>query len=172
MTWLPAAAGETPLERVLSTTPELYERFRDFAVHATTTDLVDPVLLELIRLRYAQMHDVASELQLRYQEAVGAGLTEEKIAALEDYGSSDLFTERERDCLEFAEQISLDPHLVSEEHFARAGRDLTDEEMLAFVYACTTLEGMARLRAILEVEPVFDGITVVAAPEPDRGAFY
>ena len=161
MAWLAAAEGTTPLERALAASPTLATRFRDFARQATSTALVDPVVRELIRLRYAQLHGSESELVLRYQDALDAGLTEEKIAALENYYASDVFTEYERDCLEFAEQLSLDPHLVTDDHFARVGRARSDEEVLAFLCTCTTLDALSRLRTVLEVEPAFEQRTVV-----------
>jgi AhpD family alkylhydroperoxidase len=66
----------------------------------------DPVLLELIRLRVAQLIGNPAALQMRCSYAAAA--PESKILALPDYPSSPLFSPAERDTLAFAEQFLID----------------------------------------------------------------
>ena len=68
---------------------------------------VDPVLIELCRLRMATLLGSKLDLSLRYKPATEAGLTEEKVRELSSYYKSPLFTERERRCIDFAEQFAL-----------------------------------------------------------------
>ena len=66
----------------------------------------DPVLLELARLRTAQLIGNPAAFQTRYAD-VEAG-TEAKIAALRDYPCSPLFSAAEREALAFTEQFVID----------------------------------------------------------------
>src|SRR5258705_29510 len=68
----------------------------------------DPVLLELIRLRVAQLISNPAALQVRCSYADAAAAPESKILALPDYPSSPLFSPAERDTLAFAEQFLID----------------------------------------------------------------
>ena len=124
--------------------------------------LVDPELLELCRLAIAGVHGSRSELAVRHD----VGLAPEKADALADWRSSDLFSERERSCLALAEQFTIDPHGVSDEDFAGVADDLSPAAVVALVYSLAVFDGLARLRAILEVEP--EGAIVVPPPDPAR----
>jgi alkylhydroperoxidase family enzyme len=96
-------------------------------------------LVELCRLRIAQLLESQFDLALRYAPAVRAGLTDEKIAALPRYLTSEHFTERERACLEFTEQFVIASSAISDEDVARVMTVLTPEE---FIYLCKALSVM------------------------------
>ena len=81
MTWLPETApGTNPLERVFGLRPNLFDAWREFALVFWEKRLLDPVLLELVRLRVAQLHQARFPLASRRPEAREAGLDEAKIA--------------------------------------------------------------------------------------------
>ena len=60
--------------------------------HLDVAAVVSPVLLELCRLRVAQILGCESELQRRSAAAQAAGLSEETIAALDDWRTSERFS--------------------------------------------------------------------------------
>lgn len=66
---------------------------------------VDPVLLELCRLRIATLLDCRSEADVR---TAAAGLDEAMIAELPAWPSSPRFDARQRACLAFCEQFVID----------------------------------------------------------------
>jgi alkylhydroperoxidase family enzyme len=154
VTWLPETAdGGDPLERVFGLRPNLFEAWRDFALIFWEKRLLDPVLLELVRLRVAQMHEARFPLASRRPEARAAGLGEAKIAELDHWWRSPSFTDTERACLRFAEQFVLDAKAMSDEQ-ARAVVDALGEEgTVALVEALAIFDGFGRFCRMLEIEP-------------------
>ena len=60
MTWLAKQAeGDTPLDTVYGLLPEAYARHQALVEHIWRPGLVDPVVLELCRLRIAQLQQSA-----------------------------------------------------------------------------------------------------------------
>ena len=106
--------------------PNLFEAWRDFAALFWTRRLVDPVVLELCRLRVAQLLGARYPQSVRTPQALAAGLHEARIAALADWWNSDDFNPTERACLRFAEQFVLDAKGITDADAAavvvRAGR--------------------------------------------------
>jgi alkylhydroperoxidase family enzyme len=111
---------------------------------------VDPVLLELCRLRIAQLLRAASELRRRDTVARAAGLDEAKIAVLSRYPESPLYDDRERACISFAEQAAADAPGIRDDEIGRIRRHLGDAGYVAFVYALTLVEGRVRVALALE----------------------
>lgn len=145
MTWLPRSAqGETAFARVFGLSPELYARYREFDDLFWTTRPVDPVLLELCRLRVAQILGCAARPRPR------SGIGEARVAALESWrGRPDAFSAVERACLGFAEKFVLDPHGVGDDDAAAVKAHLADAGLVAFVEALASFDGFLRFGAIL-----------------------
>jgi alkylhydroperoxidase family enzyme len=152
MGWLgpiPTGGGDG-LDAVLALSPAgtAFGRYRD----AVWGDVAaDPLLLELCRLRMAQLlgrepHDLA-----RHAEAVTAGLTDAHVDALSRWPEAGVFSERQRAALAFAEQWLLDPHAVSDDDCARVRDHLTDAECAAFTMGLAVVEAVLRLEAVLGV---------------------
>ena len=59
-----------------------------------------------------------------------AGLTDEKIQALDDYRNSDLFEAAERTALEYADAITLSEQDVSDALFAELKKHFNDEAIV------------------------------------------
>lgn len=83
--------------------PEAHAALTD--LHAAIWESLDPALLELVRLRYAQLLDDPEEFARR---TPAAALAEEKVNALRDWPASPLFTDGERCVLALAEQMCGD----------------------------------------------------------------
>ena len=112
----------------------------------------EPSLLELCRLRTAQLLRCSSELGAREARAT-AGLHEEKIAALSRYQISPLFTERERACLAYTERVVADPSGIAAEELTELRAYLSDAERVGLTLAITLFEGLARGSLMLGVAP-------------------
>lgn len=78
------------------------------ALNERVWQVSDPVLLELVRLRAAQLIGNHAALQVRCRYADVDAVPESKILALPDYPSSPLFSAAERDTLAFTEQFLID----------------------------------------------------------------
>ena len=154
MSWLPEQApGSDPLERVYGLRPNLFAAWRDFAQVFWEKRLLDPVLLELVRLRVAQMHEAAFPLATRRPEARAAGLDEAKIAELDHWWRSPSFGETERRCLRFAEQFVLDAGAMSDEQALPVVQSLGEAGTVALVEALAIFDGFGRFCRMLEIEP-------------------
>src|SRR5262245_5751734 len=91
LTWLQAMAPETDeIRALLDLCPDGYESLS--AVYRAAWSFVDPIILELCRLRLAQLLGCHTDLRVRYEPAVAAGLRQEKLARLERWPSAPDFS--------------------------------------------------------------------------------
>jgi alkylhydroperoxidase family enzyme len=165
VTWLPETApGATPLDQVFGLRPDAYARFREMYAGLWDPAGVDPALLELCRLRVATILGCDAERAIRYSDAVAAGLTEARIAALPRWPSDPAFTDAERSAIEFAEQYVIDPHGLTDEHFAALHREFDEPALATLTLAVAMFDALTRLRLALEVEPVGPEPTAVPGP--------
>jgi alkylhydroperoxidase family enzyme len=155
MSWLPESGpGGDDFERSFALRPDLFEAWQEFASIFWEKRLVDPVLLELCRLRIAQLHGAAYPLSIRTREAIQAGLDEAKIAKLASWWREPGFTDLERACLRFAEQFVLDAKAMSDEEARPVVTALGDAGTVAFVEALAIFDGFGRFCRMLDVQPV------------------
>jgi len=171
MSWLPEQAeGGSALDQVFGLRPDLYEPFRAFYATFWTHELLDPVVLELCRLRVAQLLRCPSEQQVRYEPARRAGLTEEQVARLPQWPTDPMISPAQRAALGFAEQFVIDVEGIDAElrdavvdHFTVAG-------LVALCEALALFDGFCRFRSILGVDDdPSSGVTVVPGPTPGEG---
>lgn len=159
----------TSMQQALDLRPDLGELFTAYYSQLWTDELVDPVLLELCRLRIAQLLGDRSEQMVRYDSAVRAGLGEDKIADLARYSTSARYDQRERVCLNHAEHHLMDVHSITDAQVSAVKEWMSDAEFVAFSVALGMLEGVARLRLTLGLSgPVPEDPLIVAAPAPGR----
>jgi alkylhydroperoxidase family enzyme len=155
MSWLPESGpGRDDFERTFELRPDLFAAWREFAGLFWEKRLVDPVLLELCRLRIAQLHGAAHPLSLRTPAARAAGLDAAKSARLADWWRQPGFSELERAGLRFAEQFVVDAKGMSDEEARPVLAALGDAGSVAFVEALAIFDGFGRFCRMLDVQPV------------------
>ncbi|HEY5164809.1 MAG TPA: carboxymuconolactone decarboxylase family protein [Acidimicrobiia bacterium] len=171
MSWLPEQVeGASPLDRVFGLRPDLYEPFRAFYATFWTHDLLDPIVLELCRLRVAQLLRCESEQWVRYEPALRAGLTEEQVARLAQWPTTPMFSPAQRAALGFAEQFVIDVEGIDAQlrdavvdHFTVAG-------LVALCEALALFDGFCRFRTMLGVDgDSRSEVIVVPGPTPREG---
>ena len=138
------------LDEAMATRPELAEPLDDYL--ATAFAAVDPVVLELCRLRIATLHGDPHRRACARSPPVAAGLGEDKIAALADHHRSPQFTDHERACLAYAEQFVIDVHGLTDADAERVKDGMTDADFVAFTVALGLLDGVGRMRLALDLE--------------------
>jgi len=170
MTWLPEhAEASTGVERVFGLRPDLYEPFLAFYSTFWTHALLDPVILELCRLRVAQLLRCDSELHVRYQPALDAGLTEDQIAELRQWPTSPRFTAEHRAVLAFAEQFVIDVEGIDSDLRDAVIDHVDVGGLVALCEALALFDGFCRFRIILGVEAdPGPGIVVIPGPAPGQ----
>jgi alkylhydroperoxidase family enzyme len=145
------APGPTEMDQVYGLRPRFYAVFMED--YHRSIERIDPVLLELCRLRMATLIESKLDLSLRYQPAIAAGLTEAKLAELPRYSSSAVFTDRERRCLEFAEQFVIQSSSINDDDAARLQSVLDAETFIYFVKALSVMDQLQRGCAAFRIEP-------------------
>jgi alkylhydroperoxidase family enzyme len=146
-----AAQGPTDLDRVWGLRPEYFSIFLD-DLNASLAR-VEPVLVELARLRLAQLVESHFDKALRSIPAFEAGLTEQKIAALTDYPTSELFTAQEKAVLEFTEQFAMASSSISDEDCARLQEHLSATEFIYLIKALGAADQFARANSAFALSP-------------------
>ena len=143
-TWLTDAADGS-LDAVLALRPELADRYDALGREVWAAGL-DSALLELCRIRVAQVLGDAAGAALRTPAALAAGLDEQRVARLDEWWSHSAFGPAERTALATAEQFVVDVHGVSDESFATVVDALGPAGAVAFSMALALFDGQSRLR--------------------------
>jgi alkylhydroperoxidase family enzyme len=133
---------------VLVDHPDVLEHLDD--LHEAVWSVVDPVLLELCRLRIARLLGCQAEEERRTPAAMAAGLDEATIAELAAWPTSARFGSRERACLAVCEQLVIDVAGMSDELALAAAEQLGPQTFRDFVPALLVLEQRQRLRLAWE----------------------
>lgn len=127
------------------------------SVHRTLVELdeflwsgsFDPVLMELVRLRAAQLLGVEGELARRTPAALTAGLDETLVAELPQWPSSSRFDERTRAAIGWSEQWLLDVRGITDADAARLQELFAPDELAALTMAVAVFEMIIRARGAL-----------------------
>ena len=142
--------GPTDLDRTWGKRPEYYQLF--MSDYSDSLARADAVLVELCRIRIAQLVESTFDTSLRYEPARAAGLGEDKIAALANYSESELFSERERAVLEYAEQFVIQSSSITDDDVDRVQAHLTAEEFIYLTKAFGVMDQFARSNSAFRIE--------------------
>ena len=110
----------------------------------------DPRLMELMRIRTAQLLGVTAEIERRTPRALSAGLDEETIAELPQWPRSPRFDARDRAALGWAEQWIIDVRGITDEDAAHLQSQFTARELSGLTMAISVFEMLIRARAALD----------------------
>jgi alkylhydroperoxidase family enzyme len=108
--------------------------------------LLDPRLLELIRIRSAQLGECQPCMQSRKHDSI----TDQDVACLLAPGRNDL-TEQERLAIEFLDRLSADHHSIDAEFYARLGRAFSAAQIVELGFSCAETMGVHRFLHTLEI---------------------
>ena len=89
---------------------------------------------------------------MRYAGARHAGVTEAKVAAIDDE-NSDLLSPRERAAIRFAEKLAVDHQKVDDALWAEMRREFTEAEIIELVAHTTLYIGFGRFNEIVGLDP-------------------
>jgi alkylhydroperoxidase family enzyme len=87
-------------------------------------------------------------MTIRYAGARHAGLTEAKVAAIDDE-SSDLLTSRERAAIHFAEKLAVDHHKVDDALWAELRAQFSEAEIIELAVHTTLFIGLGRFNEVI-----------------------
>ena len=128
--------------------PEARDRLRELEAELWAPGRMDPVILELCRLRLAQLLGDRLGVDQRTPAAVEAGLTDEDVAELAHWPTSGRVDARTRACLAFTELYVIDAHAVTDKVCGELRAELSDGEAVALTMALATFDATSRLRVV------------------------
>ncbi len=148
--------------------PELYQSFRDFQEQIWAQPYIPVDLLELCRLRIAQLHNSASDLSVRSIYTLAPSYAdvkslEQKIALLSHYQREDLFTPGEIASLQLAELFVIDPSCITDELADDVITHYGDAGYVALLEALGHFDGCGRFKLQLGCGPATEALGYVAS---------
>jgi AhpD family alkylhydroperoxidase len=124
---------------------------------------IPPALRSLITVRVSQINHCRFCVDLNAATVLKRGIGEDKLWALEDWRASNLFSERERIVLEYAEAITRSDLGVTDDLFARLKRQLDDDAIVELTALIAFQNLSSKFNAALDVPP--QGFCRLPAPE-------
>jgi len=140
-----------------------------FAFYRSPARKLDPRLRELGQMRAGFLRRSQFVFSQHCKAARDVGLSEEKIAAVPSYATSDAFTPVERAVLAYTDELVLQDGRVQDATFAALRAQLSDEEVLELTYVTALYEMHAIVTRALRLE--YDDVPerVVEVPAPAGG---
>lgn len=143
MTWFTQANTQ---QDIIEIAPSLACSYKEFYASFWQLASVPASLLELCRLRVAQLHQ--SDYQWQHQQFE---LMDEQRELLSQWSKSSIFTDAEKACLGFTEVYCMDPQAISDEQADAVKSELGDAGLVALIEALGLFYGMTRVSQLWEL---------------------
>ncbi|BBZ39955.1 carboxymuconolactone decarboxylase family protein [Mycobacterium conspicuum] len=143
------AGASVSFDDVVGARPEYAAALRDIEYAIWDQTLVSPTILELCRLRIAQLLGCRAALDYRTPRAPTDSLDETLVDSLTRWPTSSRFDRRLRACLGYAEQLLIDAQEVSDELCRAVIDEIGEGGFLVLTYACGLFETTQRARLVL-----------------------
>ncbi len=137
---------EGSFEGIIRQRPRYAAALADIEAALWQQEIIGPSLLELCRLRIAQLLGCEAALVHRTPEAIAAGLDEDLVSSLSQWPTDARFSDQARACLGYAEQLLIDAQGVSDEDADRIIDAVGQGGFLVLTYACGLFETTQRAR--------------------------
>ncbi|NUK52488.1 carboxymuconolactone decarboxylase family protein [Streptomyces lunaelactis] len=133
--------------------PEVYKAM--VKLDAAARQGVDPVLLELVKIRASQINHCAFCLDMHTKDALAAGESVERIVQLSAWEESQHFyTEREIAAIELTEAVTvLTDGFVPDEVYEKAAKHFDDTELAHLIAAITVINAWNRFGVTARLVP-------------------
>ena len=166
----PGTATGTPGNwwTVFALVPDVFRHaVSGFALYMSGERRLDPRLRELGQTRAGWARGSQFVYSQHCKGARAAGLTDEQVAAIPSWSTSEAFSPLERAVLAYTDDLVLGGGRVPDETFECLRRQLSDEEILELTYITLTYDLHATMcRALrLEYDDVAERVVEIAAPD-------
>ncbi|AVZ74869.1 alkylhydroperoxidase [Streptomyces lunaelactis] len=133
--------------------PEVYKAM--VKLDAAARQGVDPVLLELVKIRASQINHCAFCLDMHTKDALAAGESVERIVQLSAWEESQHFyTEREIAAIALTEAVTvLTDGFVPDEVYEKAAKHFDDTELAHLIAAITVINAWNRFGVTARLVP-------------------
>lgn len=123
------------------------------AVHAST---LEPLLLELVKVRASQLNGCAHCLEMHTKDARALGESDDRMHLVAAWREAPCFTDRERAALAWCEALTLLPQTgAPDDVYAAVAAVFTPDEVVALTLAVVAINGWNRFAVGLRA-PVGD----------------
>jgi len=109
------------------------------------TSHIDPILLELIKMRASQINGCAFCLNMHAMDARKIGETEQRLYLLNAWRETTLFTEKEEAVLALTEEVTLISNHVSDATYNKAASLFEAQELAQLIMAIVTINAWNRI---------------------------
>ena len=151
----PGTATGTPGDwwTVFALVPDIFEHaVRGFGLYRSTLRTLDPVLRELGQTRAGWLRGSQFVYSQHCKSLRALGVSDDRIAAIDSWGASDLFSRTERLVLAYTDALVGDGGRVSEGLFAALKEEFNDEEILQLTYITCLYDMHAVMTKALRLE--------------------
>ncbi|OKK06067.1 alkylhydroperoxidase [Streptomyces sp. CB03234] len=147
------APEHTPRLAWAKQAPEVYKAM--VRLDAAARQGVDPVLLELVKIRASQLNHCAYCLDMHTKDALAAGESVERIVQLSAWEESrHFYTEKELAAIELTEAITvLTDGFVTDEVYERAAKHFEEAELAQLIAAITVINAWNRFAVTSRMVP-------------------
>ncbi|MGO8696689.1 MAG: carboxymuconolactone decarboxylase family protein [Limisphaerales bacterium] len=115
---------------------------------------IEKPLLELVKTRASQINRCAFCLEMHTREAVAQGEVPKRLHLLAAWEEVGIYTARERAALRWTEAVTkLSEDGVSDEIFAEASGQFSEQELLELTMAVVAINGWNRCNVAFRVPP-------------------
>lgn len=125
---------------------------------------VGPAIVEMLRLRNARTVNCVVCKSVRYDIARADGLTEDKVAQIDDDFAASALSEREKLVLAFADLYLRTPDRVDTTLATKLRREFAPEQLAHMAVALTTFHALSRCAVSFGGMPESLPVSVVAVP--------
>ncbi|MHA4895411.1 carboxymuconolactone decarboxylase family protein [Pedobacter sp. PWIIR3] len=124
--------------------PAAYQAMYSLEKYLSTSKL-DPILLELIKMRASQLNGCAFCLNMHATDARKLGETEQRLYLLNAWRETTLFTEQEQAVLALTEEVTRISNHVSDVTYNNAAGLFDEHELSQIIMAIVTINAWNRL---------------------------
>ncbi len=110
-----------------------------------STSKIDPILLELIKMRASQINGCAFCLNMHAIDARKIGETEQRLYLLNAWKETTQFTEEEKAVLALTEEVTLISNHVSDATYQNAASLFNEQELSQIMMAIVTINAWNRI---------------------------
>ncbi|MEV7421225.1 MULTISPECIES: carboxymuconolactone decarboxylase family protein [unclassified Streptomyces] len=147
------AAPHTPRLEWAKSSPEVYKAM--VQLDRAAREGLDPVLLELVKIRASQLNHCAYCLDMHTKDALAAGETVQRVVQLSAWEESrHFYTPREIAAIELTEAVTvLTDGFVPDEVYERAAKVFDETELARLIAAITVINAWNRFAVTTRMVP-------------------
>lgn len=147
----PTSGRASALTRSLSNAPDLMETLMPFLGQIMDESSIDLATKELVILRVSQLNDCAYCLAAHRPLALAAGVPEDTVEIVCSTGGTTALAPRERTAVRWVDQVTLDPHGVTDALTAAALDHFRDDQLIELTLLAGAISMLNAYCAALDI---------------------